>query len=271
MGTAWKDVVNTVASGARLAKNTPCIDEVAASWIAEERDLCLHMTSALSRPVTAKILRKHNGNPKLRLEDTVLALAETNTLTSELHVPDSASEIKVRADLARRSISVSMSVKAREDRKSTRARVNWLLSMLMENDPRLRIDAHWPGRVDVTSEGLELLREDPARLQTKNQSLLPRSFEVALTEIPSARRFGGQKAFIEDLERIVGDFYGLVGVSLKVWQPPPPKLVVREEESTEDKSDDGRANPDESAVPIGGTRCQLIVPCNSKSSCSYAV
>ena len=228
MGPAWKNVVQAVASGAPLTKNTSGIEEVVGSWIAEERDLCLHMTSRLNRSVSAKIERRHLGDQKLRLEDTITSLVKTQTLKSVLRVPDCASDITIQADLARRAISVSMTVKARDDRKSTRARVNWLLSMLKKDDPRLRVHAYWPGRAAATSECMEVLREDPARLQTENPSLLPQSFDVVLIEVPGARRFGGQKAFIEDLERIVADFYDLVGVSLKAWQPPPPKPVVRD-------------------------------------------
>ena len=104
------------------------------------------------------------------------------------------------------------------------------LGMLKADDPRLRVQAHWPGRATDTSESVEVLREHPDRLQTDNPAMLPRSFEIALVEVPGARRFGGQKAFIEDLERIVPEFYDLVGVTLKAWRPPPPKPVLRDGE-----------------------------------------
>ena len=41
----------------------------------------------------------------------------------------------------------------------------------------------------------------------------------------TGKRFGGQRTFIEDLERIVPEFYDLVGANLKAWQAPPPKAV----------------------------------------------
>ena len=126
-----------------------------------------------------------------------------------------------------------MALKARTDRKSTRARVNWLLGMLKTDDPRLRIQAYWPGRAAPTSESVTALREDPGRLQSSNRSLLPHSFEVLLTEEPPGKRFSGPKAFIEDLERIVPEFYALVGATLKAWQPPPPQPVARGSEVPE--------------------------------------
>ena len=233
MGPEWRNVVQLVSSGAPVAKSTPGIEDVVASWFAEERDLCLHMTSDLNRPINVQIERKHATDQKLRLDDGVVAFIKAHSLTSVLRVPDCASDITIRADLARRTITVSMALKARTDRKSTRARVNWLLGMLKADDPRLRIQAYWPGRAAATSESVMALREDPSRLQPSNPSLLPRSFEVLLTEEPSGKRFSGPKAFIEDLERIVPEFYSLVGTTLKAWQPPPPQPVTRESEIPE--------------------------------------
>ena len=242
MGAEWRNIVQLVSSGAPLVKNTPGVEEVVASWFAEERDLCLHMTSNLSRPVAVQIERKHAADQKLRLEAGVASLIGTQSLKSVLRVPDCTSDITIRADLARRTLTVSMALKARTDRKSTRARLNWLLGMLKTDDPRLRVQAYWPGRAAPTSESVSALREDPGRLQSSNQSLLPHSFEVLLTEEPPGKRFSGPKAFIEfsgpkafieDLERIVPEFYALVGATLKSWQPPPPQPVTRVNEVAE--------------------------------------
>ncbi len=227
MGPEWRNIVHLVSTGATLTRSTPGMEDVVASWFAEERDLCLHMTSHLNRPVTVQIERKHAGDQKLRLEAGIATFAESQALTSVLRVPDCASDITIRADLARRTIAVSMALKARTDRKSTRARVNWLLGMLKADDSRLRIQAYWPGRAAPTSESVTVLREEPTRLQSSNPSLLPHSFDVLLTEEPSRKRFSGPKAFIEDLERIVPEFYDLVAVTLKAWQPPPPQPVAR--------------------------------------------
>ena len=233
MGAEWRNIVQLISSGAPLVRNTPGVEDVVASWFAEERDLCLHMTSNINRPVAVQIERKHAADQKLRLEAGVAALVGTHSLKSVLRVPDCASDITIRADLARRTLAVSMALKARTDRKSTRARVNWLLGMLKTDDPRLRIQAYWPGRAAPTSESVTALREDPGRLQSSNRSLLPHSFEVLLTEEPPGKRFSGPKAFIEDLERIVPEFYALVGATLKAWQPPPPQPVARGSEVPE--------------------------------------
>ena len=252
MGPQWKSIVQMIASGAPLARNSPGLEEVVGSWFAEERDLCLHMTSTLGHLVSSRIEKKHINYPKVRLDDGVATLAKTQVLTSSLRIPDCASDITIRADLARRTISVSMMVKARADRKTTKARVNWLLGMLKKDDDRLRIQAYWPGRAAATSEAVNALREEPGRIQADNESLLPHSFEVVLTEDPGGSRFAGTRAFIEDLERIVPDFYMLVGATLKAWQPPPPQPVVLETHFSEGGPIEIETKPDEDTAEAEG-------------------
>ena len=103
MGAEWRNIVQLISSGAPLVRNTPGVEDVVASWFAEERDLCLHMTSNINRPVAVQIERKHAADQKLRLEAGVAALVGTHSLKSVLRVPDCASDITIRADLARRT------------------------------------------------------------------------------------------------------------------------------------------------------------------------
>ena len=39
-----------------------------------------------------------------------------------------------------------------------------------------------------------------------------------------AGRFSGPRNFIEDLERLVPDFYDRIGQNLRPWTPPPPSI-----------------------------------------------
>ena len=228
MGPEWRNIVQLVSTGATLTRNTPGLEDVVASWFAEERDLCLHMTSRLNRPVAVQIERKHAGDQKLRLEAGIAAFAEK----PDADVGASRSRLRVRhhgpcgprpADDRR----LPWALRPAPTGNPRAPASTGLLGMLKADDPRLRIQAYWPGRAAPTSDPVTVLREDPARLQSSNPSLLPHSFDVMLTEEPSGKRFSGPKAFIEDLERIVAEFYNFVAVTLKAWQPPPPQPVTR--------------------------------------------
>lgn len=224
MASCWKDVTQSVLNDEALKKTSPEVEAVVGSWIAEERDLCLHMSSHVGQEVSTKIERKLAGDPGARLKAMIDHLVSSNTLASTIRVPNCASDIDLCVDLARRTVAVSMSLKAPGDKKSTKARVNWLLRMLPDDDDRLLIRAHWPGRGAPTTKDVKSLREDPQVIQNDNPDTAPHSFDVLLVE-NLGKRFSGRRTFIEDVERVVPSFYDLVGANLKAWQAPPPQPV----------------------------------------------
>ena len=136
MSASWKDVTQSVVNQEALKKTSPEVESVAASWIAEERDLCLHMSSFVGHEVSAKIERKQSDDPAARLKAVATELAENQTMSSTMRIPNCASDIGICTDLARRTVTVSMSLKAPTDKKTTKARVNWLLRMLSCDDER---------------------------------------------------------------------------------------------------------------------------------------
>jgi len=224
MNKGWRDVVGAAKTGGILVKSAAEVEATVAGWLEEQRDLCLLLSRIVGKTVRQKIETKHIRDPNLRLKAEIVHFCERRSLNAVFQVPDAASDITVAADLDRRTIDVSMSLKAPVDRKSTKARVNWLLRMLKADDERIIVRAHWPSRVGHTQESLMKLRENPDVIQTQNPKLAPHSFEVLLIE-PLANRFSGPRTFIEDLERVVPEFYTLVGQHLKAWQAAAPKPV----------------------------------------------
>lgn len=224
MGKSWKDLNQAITNDAALKKSAPEIEEGVACWIEEERDLCLQLSRHVGEPVETIVERKLKGDPAGRLKYGIDNLVKDRCLSSTYRIPDSAADIEVKADLALRTVSACMRLKAPQDRKSTKARVNWLLRMLKEDDPRVLVLAHWPGRAAATDATLTQLREEPDVLQSENRDATPHTFEIRLVE-RLGKRFAGSRTFIEDLERIVPEFYDLVGQHLRAWQPPPPKPI----------------------------------------------
>tara|TARA_R110002072_G_scaffold517_37_gene3288 strand:- start:1478 stop:1909 length:432 start_codon:yes stop_codon:yes gene_type:complete len=117
-----------------------------------------------------------------------------------------------------------MALKAPGDRKTTKARVNWVLRMRPKDDDCLLLRAHWPGRAAPTTKSIASLRADPLLIQAENSESVPHNFEIIRVE-SLGKRFGGRKTFIEDLERNLLSFYDLVAANLKSWQAAPPKPV----------------------------------------------
>ena len=236
MASGWRDTVQAVTNGVRLTKSAPEVEAAVSSWFSEERDLCLQMSRHVGTQVTAKMQREHVRSAEQRLKDVIAEVVVTPMLKSSLRVPDCASDIEICADLMRKTISVSMSLRAPEDRKSTKARLNWLLRMLKQDDPRLFVQARWAGKVAPTRKKVADLRDEPEAIQASNPDLAPRTFDVVLVET-LGKRFAGRKTFVEDIERIVREFYDLVSVNLRAWHAPPPKPVKGHDGASQDDAD----------------------------------
>lgn len=223
MNPEWRDLVVKVQSGGSLNKTLPEIENTVASWYQEQRDLCLIMSRELGRYVKLKLKKAHKDNPPCRLRDGCEELVKTAQLTCEMDVPDAAATIEVTADLRTRHISCAMRLASPRDRKKTSARVNWLLRQVEKTEPEnIFVKAIWPTTAQDTMASLADLREDPAILQTDNQSLAPKHLEVIMVR-DLAGKFSGIKTFIEGVEAVVPRFYEQVGQHLRAWVPPPPK------------------------------------------------
>lgn len=138
------------------------------------------MSSHVGRQVDSIVERKLLEDPAGRLKKHIDAVVERHLLSSTLRVPDCASDIEVCVNLARKTISCSITVKAPGDRKSTKARLSWLLRMLPSDHEHVLIRAHWPGRAAPTMKGIVQLREEPELLQAENNGLVPHSFEILM-------------------------------------------------------------------------------------------
>ena len=244
MSQGWRNLVQTVANQGALKKTDPQVEDCVGCWHQEERDLCLQLSRHVGAKVQTVIGRKHVSNQIARLKDGISRLIDEKVLYSAFRIPDCAADLEVRAHLMARTVTYGMKLKAPLDRKSTKARVNWLLRMLRDDDSRLVIRAHWPGHTQPTDQPVSELRNDPTAIQTERPGAAPHSFEVLLIEdLGSA--FAGRRVFIERLEDNVTEFYDLVGQHLRAWQAPPRKPV-----NPRDATADAEEETAESSVPI---------------------
>lgn len=249
MNKGWPELVRGVAAQTPLKRSSEAVEEAVGAWLEEQRDLCLQLSRHVGAAVQLKLERKLRDDPVGRLKAEIGKLVESNALTATLQVPDAASDIDICADIARKTVSVAMNVKAPQDRVSAKARINWLLRMVKSDDPRIIVRARWPGRGGATQASVAQARAAPEVLQPANAKLSPHGFEVILLE-ELGRRFTGPRTFIEDVERLTPEFYDLVGQHLRAWTPPPPKPVaMRKEGGGEAEPAEPAAEPAEMATP----------------------
>lgn len=224
MPQAWSDTVATIAAGGKLTMSSANAKEVVGAWHQEIRDLSLILSRQILAGVETKIARAHAGDPLARQKQDVETLVRSARLEASFQVPNAAAPIEICADLAKRSVTFSMKLRAPTDRKSTKARVNWLLKQLGEADPEdLHIRLYWPGRTASSQMALRQLRENPDAASTDRDGQSVLSFDV-LYVLNSGTRFAQRRNFIADLETALPRFYENVAEKLKPWQPTPPRL-----------------------------------------------
>lgn len=224
MPKEWNDLNKLVSSGGSIPAKSSAATIVLEAWHQETRDLSMILSRMTGNIVSERLPRKHQGNPNLRQHDELLELREKHLLSSALAVPDAAAIIEISADIMRRTLSIGMTLKAPEDKKSAKARVNWLLKQIksVEAD-NVFIRLMWPGASEPTQYSVEDLRENPDLAAVGKERLSPHSFHIFLCERLGAK-FTQQINFISELERLVPKYYGEIGSLLVPWVKKAPRI-----------------------------------------------
>lgn len=245
MNSEWKIVVQSAFNNSKLNKGSDEIINTVRSWHQEQRELCLQMWPLVGEKVDIKLARAHRNDPKQRFADDCEKLASEHELTSIIAIPNAASELLVIVNIIKKSITCSMRLEAPKDKKSSSAKVNWLTRQLPQNDksPAIRIKAIRKGQAMDTDKPLEEVRQYPSTLDTENTSSQPVAFEV-FTSHDLGGKFSGNRVFIEQLEKIVPEFYRYAGQYLKAWVAPAPR-VKQVEEDPEEETEAQITTPDD--------------------------
>lgn len=224
MPQEWTELNKLVSASEGIPAKSESAQVVLEAWHQETRDLSLILSRQTQTLVREKLPRKHMDDPNLRMKEEFACLRETKRLGTTLIIPDAASPVEVYANLMTRSISVEMFLRAPEDKKSTKARVNWLLRQLKSVEtPDIHIRLMWPGSSEATLYPLEELREDATIAETGKEGMQVLGFHVLLSRRIGAK-FTQQTNFISSLEEIVPEFYKDIGQNLVAWRKAAPKI-----------------------------------------------
>lgn len=248
MPKEWAELNRLISSGGSIPAKSPLAQTVLEAWHQETRDISLILSRMTGTVVTEKLPRKHIGDPAQRQKDELQELRDKHSLRCTLSILDAAAPLEVQSDMKRRCIDVGMSLKAPEDRKTTKARVNWLLRQIKApGNDNLHVRLLWPGKSETTQFALTALLENPEIATEGKEHLTPHGFHVLLSEQVGVK-FTQQANFIAELERLVPKFYGEVGSNLSAWQRKAPK-IKSERATGEDVSPDALSDDAEQFDP----------------------
>jgi hypothetical protein len=224
MPKEWSELNKLVSAGGKIPTRSKEAEIVMRSWYQETRDLSLILSRQTEANVTEKLGKKHQQDAETRIKEDLVNLRETNCLSTYFDIPDTAAPLLVLADINRRTIEVGMHLKAPEDRKSSKARLNWLLRQIKSQEADdIFVRMNWPGRSEATQFSLKELVEDPAICEVGKEGLQVLSFYLFVAKRLGAK-FTQQTNFISEIEMIVPWFYREYGQNLAEWRKPPPKI-----------------------------------------------
>ena len=192
MPISWKVITEAISAGAGVRKGSEAALEVAAAWIQETRDLGLQLTELLHQPVPVKLNRAERDDPTVFINRVLDGLCNDQGLEIEYLIPDGVSSLKVWADLRGKTLTSSMTIGAAQDRKTAKARVNWLLRQLAKTrDDGIHIKAAYGRREDIQA-ALAKVREDPAVLSQGRSEDLPEAVRGQADQRSGAKDGGTQ-------------------------------------------------------------------------------
>jgi hypothetical protein len=233
MPPEWGEFNKQVSASGTIPGKSSDVQTVIEAWHQETRDLSLILSRQTETLVREKLPRKHMQDPNLRLKEEHGYLKESGKLKAVLDIPDAASPLEISAHILSRTLTVEMYLKAPEDKKSTKARLSWLLRQLKAVDtPDIFVKLIWPGRSEATNFSLSDLQKDPSVAEVDKNGLQVLGFHVYLSRRLGAR-FTQQMNFISDLEALVPEFYRTVGQNLVAWRKSAPKIRNDRDEASD--------------------------------------
>jgi hypothetical protein len=224
MPPEWAEINRLISAGGKIPAKSQEASIVLDSWHQETRDLSLVLSRQTETVVQEKLPRSHRNDPAQRRKDELKLLRENGQLQSVLEVPDAAAPVEIVADIMRRTIDIGMTLRAPEDKVSSKARVNWLLRQVKaEKTDEIFVRMTWPGRSESTQFPLSELIADPSICEKDKNGLQVTRFHIFIARRLGAK-FTQQVNFIKELEDVVPFFYREIGQNLQEWRKPAPKI-----------------------------------------------
>jgi hypothetical protein len=224
MPPEWGEINKIFANKGGISAKSEIAVKVIDAWQQEAKDLCLILSRLTNTVVVEKLPVAHTKDPAARTKAGIKTLVDQHCLVANFEIPNAASPIELVADIGQRSIYVGMTINAPLDKKSSKARVNWLLRQLKGlNLDNCYIRSNWPGSSAPTVHLASDLIEKPDLISEGKEHLAVSSFMVF-----GSYRLGGRFAqltnFISDLEAKAPEFYARIGQNLFQWKKPAPKI-----------------------------------------------
>jgi len=223
MKPGWKETFECVKANKKIRLSDPYVEEAVVSWHEEEKDMALYLSRKLG------VLVKSTKRSSNSLKEDIRSLVDKNTLTGNLSVKDSVSDIKILLDFERRTCSMTVKVTPPLN-KGTVARNSWIIRQL-ENCEKKSEAIFKKMQKDIWIEAnikfardhimVNLNQLDDLNELTKGKEI--NSYHIKYTNDLGAS-FSSVKKFVQLMDNMVLDYYEGIAQHMTNWNKPAPKL-----------------------------------------------
>ena len=237
MKSGWKKTSEAIISGTRLKKTDNNILETVESWIQEEKNMALKLSTKLGLFVKAGY-PKYKDDISVRIKNDIDELIEKKRLKSNLEIKNATSNIEISAFFDRRVIEMSVSL-IPPSYKSTRSKITWLKYQLYKVKRNERDDDNFKNIINNLKIELVLKgnsKNDKINLKSIDDSYyksIEKYKEIKEFKIVIVKDFGSNfnkpREFVKTIEEMLLDYYKLIVQYLKKEQPIAPKINEKPE------------------------------------------
>ena len=223
MKPCWKELVENVQAKKILKVSDVCIENSIISWYEEEKNIALLMSRKLW------ILVKSSFKWKDALNNDIKDFVKKNYIKWLLSIKNSVSDIKIIVDFERRWISMSVKVIPPLN-KWTVARITWVSKQFEKcREKKENIFKHIENNIWVETNikyakdnlKVKLSELDTLPILTKWKEI--QEFHIVLIK-DFGVGFASTKKFIENIERMILEYYEWLVQYMTSWDAPTPKL-----------------------------------------------
>jgi len=229
MSSGWANVVKAIKEKTKPSKED--FEECVKSWIEEQTDMAHLLSKHLGVSVKTSSAKGETSLSK-RLKAEVSKLEKTSTLSFDLNIKGSYSDINVIADFETSfvTMSVQLTPPLSSDKKG-KARLKWLLVQLLkcqkingeafsQIQPNLFVETRQKYFSNVLRTNVSQFSEVEAQLDLSKDVV---QFNV-LMQRDLKKKFSSGKGFVMELEQMLFNFYSIVVQNLTSWTAPQPKM-----------------------------------------------
>ncbi|MBC9033010.1 hypothetical protein IAG41_11445 [Sphingomonas sp. JC676] len=252
MPAAWSDFCASVAAGGTISAKDAKSQEVVGSW----HQALDRVTTVLSRQIGDHVQiamgRAEATDPTERIKKALSGLASDAYLQSDILIPNAAAPAQICIDFRKRVVTLSMRLKAPADRKSTKARLSWLMRQLADAETKdVHVRLLWPGRANATQYPLSILVGSPESATTDRPNMVAGAFEVLLVK-DLGSKFAQRKIIVSEIINAASTFHANIGERLTAWQAKPPKIAEQKLEPASVSTDALRQQVEQEALQRTG-------------------